>query len=211
MWFSTEARFPNLWLSLDLWHRNEFESGLRPWFQAQLALQAKWDKVLTVNFTNCLEKCDFSPTTSNIGKLYTIGAFFTTSMNLISLPQNKASLGSNPLANFTIFVWKSVPMIRVLSPETEGTIMMRGAWWVFWHWDWPIGWLKNGDVTLWMSNSAKCVERATTTTRLLPPSWGAGHRSPLSLKDQMCVRWVVRATRSHDGHDWDEERERRGF
>ena len=36
----------------------------------------KQDKVLIVNFIDCLEKCDFLQMTSNIGILYTVGKYF---------------------------------------------------------------------------------------------------------------------------------------
>ena len=42
-----------------------------------LFLHAKWGKVLTINFIDYLEKYDFLQTTSNIGKLYTIGKHFS--------------------------------------------------------------------------------------------------------------------------------------
>ena len=44
--------------------------------KSQSAMHAKLDKVLTVNFIDCLEKYNFLQTTLNIGKLYTIGKHF---------------------------------------------------------------------------------------------------------------------------------------
>ena len=66
--------------------------------------------------------------TSNIGKIiYYWKAFFVTSMNSGSLPQNKVLFGSDPLAKFPVFVQKCVPTICALSSGTEGIILKMGV------------------------------------------------------------------------------------
>ena len=78
MWFSMRACLPILRLPLNLWHRKEFESGLRSWFQVLVGLARKTRQILTVNFIFCLEKCDFLQMILNIGKLYTIEKYFSS-------------------------------------------------------------------------------------------------------------------------------------
>ena len=51
--------------------------------------------------------------------------------------QNKAPFGSDLLAKFVIFAWKSMSTIRVFSLRTKGTIMTRRPRRTSWHPIWP--------------------------------------------------------------------------
>ena len=92
-------------------------------------------KILTVNFVDCLEKHDFLQTTSNVGcrhVIYCWIVFFTTSINLRSLPQNKTPFGSDSLTKFVIFAQKNVLTIRVFSSRIQGIIVTRRSRETYW-------------------------------------------------------------------------------
>ena len=121
-------RFP-----LDSWCRNKSESGLGSWFWVSVGSAHKTRQTLTVNFAVCFEKCNFFTNgTKHRQIIYRWKAFFVTSMNLGSLPQNKALFGSDLFAKF-LFARKYVPMIRALSSGNEDTILKRSSRWIRCH------------------------------------------------------------------------------
>ena len=69
--------------------------------------------------------------------IYRWKPFFTTSINLRLLCQNKVPFGLDPPTKFVIFVRKSVPISRALSSWTEGTIVMKKPRETCWHPSWP--------------------------------------------------------------------------
>ena len=71
-----EARLLILSSSLDLWRRNEFESGLRSLFQVSVGSAHKIKQSFNSQFIDYIEKHDFLQTTSNIGILYTVEKYF---------------------------------------------------------------------------------------------------------------------------------------
>ena len=84
-------------------------------FKSKLALHSMQGKHFNSQFTYCLEKHDF--VTNDLKHrhiIYRWKIFFTKSINLISLSQNKALFASNLLAKFVIFVQKYVPKIQAL-------------------------------------------------------------------------------------------------
>ena len=68
--------------------------------------------------------------------IYRWKSFFAMIKNSRSLPQNKASFGSDLLAKFCYFVRKSVLMIAALSSQMDGTISKRSS-----SWSWSHPWL----------------------------------------------------------------------
>ena len=96
-----EACLPILRSSLDSWHQNESESGLRSWFWVPIGPTNKTRQNLIVNFRDYLEKHNFFANDFKLRQIiYRWKAFFIMSMNLKLLPQNKVSFGSDPLAKF---------------------------------------------------------------------------------------------------------------
>ena len=98
--------------------------------ESQLALHAKRVRTFNCQFIDCLKKCEFLQTTSNIDILYTFRKeFFTVIIDLRLLAQNKTPFGSNQLANF----WqKCMSTIQALLSQTDGTIgtrRLRGTCW----------------------------------------------------------------------------------
>ena len=57
--------------------------------------------------------------------IYRWKVFFVMNMNSRSLPQNKAPIGSDPLAKSVVFVQKSVSTIWTLLSVMEGTILKK--------------------------------------------------------------------------------------
>ena len=71
-------------------------------YEFRLALYAKQDNVKLTFLTVNLEKCHFLQTTPNIGNIYHWKEFFSASMYLGSLPQNKAPFVSNQGLKFSL-------------------------------------------------------------------------------------------------------------
>ena len=97
-------------------------------------MHAKWDKILTVNFTDYLNKCDcFANYFKHKHTIICWKAFFIISMNLRPLPQNEALFRSDQLENFVVFVQKYMLMIQALSLGMEDTILTRRLRWTCVH------------------------------------------------------------------------------
>ena len=95
---------------------------------------------------------------------------FITSIDSRPLPQNKAPFGYDLLAKFRHFTRKSVPTIRSLLSQTEGTITMRKSRGTYWDLEPVIGVAEDGDATAASQDVAICVARAATAVDQPPRS-----------------------------------------
>ena len=106
-----------------------------------------------------------------IGILSTVGNhFFATSMDLRLLHQNKISVGSDQLSKFHYFAQKSVPTIRQLLLQMEGTITMRKLRETYWDLEPAMGVAEDGSATAARHDVAKRVARSATTANQPPRS-----------------------------------------
>ena len=135
--------------------------------------------------------------------IYRWKAFFATSINSRSLPQNKAMFDSDPLTKFVFSTRESVSMIWALSSQIEGTIVTRRSRGTCWNLEPAVGVDGNGSATL--------GSRGLATHTLPPPEsasteLGIDQTTPSELPSPTGVRgWL----RSQLARFYVEERERR--
>ena len=99
-------------------------------FKSRLTLHAKQGTIKLAFFTVFLKKTwIFANDCKHRHIIYYWKLFFTTSMDLRSLPQNNASFSSNQFSKFCHFARKYMMSIWPLSLRMEGTITTRMLRW----------------------------------------------------------------------------------